>query len=46
MIRMDTPPVSTVMKENPFISSRLTESLINPMQKINEELALEMEHTW
>lgn len=27
---------ASVMKENPFISSRLTESLVNPMQKINE----------
>ena len=39
-------PMNVSLHENPFITSRLTESLVNPMQKINDELTLEMEHTW
>ena len=56
MIRLESESKSTnVSRDTPFLSSRLTESLINPnsiqplmapVQKLNDELTLEMEHTW
>jgi hypothetical protein len=47
MIRIESDPkITNSFRENPFPTSRLTESLINPIQKMNDELTLEMENTF
>ena len=37
---------SSLLRDGPFVATRLTESLINPMQRASDELTLEMEHTF
>lgn len=48
MIRMEPSPQikASMMRDSPFVATRLTESLINPMQKVNDDMTLEMEHTF